>query len=117
MKNSTIDKIFLNQVTCIDIFNCNWLWYLVDAVAMLLRPKGCCRREIAKNGKFHVYSIELASSFYTCTCIWRNSCHRINLALLNVCTTSLCFRIHYASEEFGDDASAKSILHRAKKVK
>ena len=36
MKNSTIDKIFLNQVTCIDIFNCNWLWYLVDAVEMLL---------------------------------------------------------------------------------
>ena len=36
MKNSTIDKKFLNQVTCIDIFNCNWLWYLVDAVAMLL---------------------------------------------------------------------------------
>jgi hypothetical protein len=36
MKNSTIDKKFLNQVTCIDIFNCNWLWYLVDAVEMLL---------------------------------------------------------------------------------
>jgi len=34
-KNSTIDKKFLDQVTCIDIFNCNWLWYLVDAVAML----------------------------------------------------------------------------------
>jgi hypothetical protein len=36
MKNSTIDKKFLNQVTCIDIFNCNWLWYLDDAVAILL---------------------------------------------------------------------------------
>ena len=29
----------------------------------LLRPKGCCRREIAKNGNLHACSIELASSF------------------------------------------------------
>jgi hypothetical protein len=36
MKNSTIDKNILDQVTCFDTFNCNWLWYLVDAVAMLL---------------------------------------------------------------------------------
>ena len=37
MKISTFDKKFLDQVTtCIDIFNCNWLWYLVDAVEMLL---------------------------------------------------------------------------------
>jgi hypothetical protein len=38
MKNSTtgIDEEILNQVTCFDTFNCNWLWYtMVDAVEML----------------------------------------------------------------------------------
>ena len=35
MKISTIDTKFLDQVTCFDIFNCVWLWYLVDAVEML----------------------------------------------------------------------------------
>ena len=71
-----------------------------------------------ENGKFHVYSIELASSFLNTRAHvygqkYKYSSHRINLVLLHVCTTSLCFRIHYASEEFGDDASAKSILHHA----
>ena len=35
LKISIIDKKFLDQVTCIEIFNCNLLWYLVDVVAML----------------------------------------------------------------------------------
>jgi hypothetical protein len=38
-KISTIDKKCLNQVTCFDIFNCNWLWYLVHAVELLLHNR------------------------------------------------------------------------------
>ena len=32
LKISTLDKKFLDQVTCLDTFMCNWGWYLVDAV-------------------------------------------------------------------------------------
>jgi hypothetical protein len=33
MKNLTIDEKILDQMTCFDSFNCNWLWYLVDAAS------------------------------------------------------------------------------------
>ena len=53
-KNSTFDKKFLDQVTCIDIFNCNWLWYLVDAVEMLLA--------VYNTGIIHRYRVTELSS-------------------------------------------------------